>query len=354
MRIAQLAPTYERVPPRTYGGTELIVHLTTEELVARGHEVTLFASGDSRTSATLRSITPIAQRYGDSTDDGPLHAEHLHLANAQAAFLAAADGRFDLVHNHAGIEGMVLAATSRTPVVSTMHNPFVPATQPVWDAYPWSHHAVSAASAATFPARGARPPILHGIDVESFQFGERPDDDFLLFLGRFSQAKGAARAVEAATRAGRRLVLAGKIDPADAAYVEAEIQPAIDGDRIRYIGEVDGPTKRDLLARADALLFPIEWDEPFGLVMVESLASGTPVVGFRRASVPEVVEDGRTGYVVDDLDGMVEAIGRIDQIDRRACRASAEERFTVDRMVDDIEAMYRAILAEVGAGAGAG
>ena len=141
MRIAQVAPTYERVPPRTYGGTELIVQLVTDELVARGHDVTLFASGDSVSAATLRSVTPVAQRYGEPSGDGPAHAEYLHLANVQAAFLAAAEGRFDLVHSHAGIEGLVLGAMSRTPVIATMHNPFVPATQPVWDAYPWAHHA---------------------------------------------------------------------------------------------------------------------------------------------------------------------------------------------------------------------
>lgn len=351
MRIAQVAPTYERVPPRTYGGTELIVQLVTDELVARGHEVTLYASGNSATAATLHSVTPVAQRYGEPSGDGPSHAEYVHLANVQAAFLAAADGRFDIVHSHAGIEGLVLGAMSRTPVVATMHNPFVPATQPVWDAYPWAHHAVSAASAATFPTRGARPPIHHGIDVQSFRFGERPDGDFLLFLGRFSESKGADRAIEAATRAGRRLILAGKIDPSDEARVASTIRPAIDGDRIRYVGEVDGAAKRDLLARADGLLFPIEWDEPFGLVMVEALASGTPVIGYRRASVPEVVEHGRTGFVVDDVDGMVEAILRIGSIDRRACRAAAEEQFTVGRMVDDVEAMYRAVLDEVAAGA---
>jgi glycosyltransferase involved in cell wall biosynthesis len=351
MRIAQVAPTYERVPPRTYGGTEMIVQLVTDELVARGHDVTLFATGDSVTSATLRSVTPVAQRYGESSGDGPAHAEYLHLANVQAAFLAAAEGRFDVVHSHAGIEGLVLGATSRTPVVATMHNAFVPATQPVWDAYPWAHHAVSAASAATYPVRGARPPIHHGIDVDSFRFGAKPDGGYLLFLGRFSMAKGADRAIEAATRAGRRLILAGKIDPADAAHVAAAIQPKLDGDRIRYVGEVDGATKRDLLARADALLFPIEWDEPFGLVMVEALASGTPVVGFRRASVPEVIDHGRTGFVVDDIEGMVEAIARIGSLDRGACRAAAEERFTVRRMVDDVEAMYRAVLDEVHASA---
>jgi glycosyltransferase involved in cell wall biosynthesis len=343
MRIAQLAPTYERVPPRTYGGTELIVHLVTEELVARGHDVTLFATGDSITKATLRSVAPTPQRYGEPSDEGLFHAEYFQLANAQAAFLAAAEGEFDLVHNHAGIEGMVLAATSRTPVVSTMHNPFVPATRPVWDAYPWFHHAVSAASAATFPERGALPPIHHGIDVASFEFAEEADDGHLLFLGRFNRAKGADRAIEAARRSGRRLILAGKVDTADLDYARTVIEPQLDRERVRYVGEADGPTKRRLLAGAAALLFPIDWDEPFGLVMVEALSSGTPVIGFRKASVPEVVEEGRTGFVVDDVDGMVEAIGRLGEIDRRACRAAAESRFTVERMVDDVETMYRSV-----------
>ncbi len=354
MRIAQLAPTYERVPPRTYGGTELIVHLVTEELVARGHDVTLFATGDSRTAATLRSVTPAPQRYGEPSDEGLTHAEYVQLANAQAAFQAAADGAYDLVHNQAGIEGMVLAEKSDTPVISTMHNPFAPATQSIWDSYPWFHHAVSAASAASFPARGALPPIHHGIDVGSFTFGPRPDGGFLLFLGRFNRAKGADRAIEAARRAGRRLVAAGKVDAADADHVRATIEPLIDGVHVQYVGEADAEMKRRLLAGADALLFPIQWDEPFGLVMAESLSSGTPVIGFRRASVPEVVDDGRTGFVVDDVDGMVDAIGRIGEIDRRACRAAAEERFTVARMVDDVEAMYRSVLERVGAGATSG
>lgn len=344
MRIAQVAPTYERVPPRTYGGTELIVHLVTEELVARGHDVTLFASGDSMTRARLRSVVPRAARFGESTATGVRHTEHLHLANAQAAFRAADEGAFDIVHNHAGIEGLVLAATSRTPVVSTMHNPFDPDTQPVWDAYPWFHHAVSAASAATFPARNALPPIHHGIDVGSFRFGDPPAGGHLLFLGRFSQAKGADRAIEAARLAGRPLILAGKVDPADADHHRRAIAPHVDGERVRAVGEADGAQKRELLAGASALLFPIEWDEPFGLVMVEALASGTPVIGFRRASVPEVIEHGRTGFIVDDVAGMAEAVGRLGEIDRRACRRAAEERFSVGRMVDDVESMYRAVV----------
>ena len=172
----------------------------------------------------------------------------------------------------------------------------------------------------------------------------RPAAGYLLFLGRFSQAKGPARAIEAARRSGRRLILAGKIDSADADHVREAIEPVLDGDRVRYVGEADSVLKRELLAGADALLFPIDWEEPFGLVMVEALSSGTPVIGFRRASVPEIVEDGRTGFIVDDVDDMVEAIGRIGEIDRRACRSAAEERFTTARMVDDVEAMYRMVL----------
>ena len=345
MRIAQLAPTYERVPPAAYGGTELIVHLMTEELVRRGHEVTLFATGDSLTSAALRSVTSAPFRYGDMVD-GLRHAEYLQLANAQACFLAAEAGEFDIVHNHAGVEGLVLGATSLTPVLTTNHNPFVPQIQTIWDAYPWAHHAISAASAATFPRRGALPPIHHGIDVQTFTFGERPEG-YLLFLGRFTPDKGAARAIDAARLAGRRIVLAGKIDTVDGEHFTNDIEPAIDGDRVRYVGEADADEKRRLLAGADALLFPIDWDEPFGLVMIEALASGTPVIGFRRASVPEVVEDGETGFVVDDVASMAAAIDRLPEIDRRACRAAAENRFSVERMVDQYLAHYEAVRSGV-------
>jgi glycosyltransferase involved in cell wall biosynthesis len=352
MRIAQLAPTYESVPPSTYGGTELVVSLITEELVRRGHDVTLYASGNSSTSARLRSVIPEHLRYGD-TRDGLRHAEYLQLANAQACFLDAANGSFDIVHNQAGIEGLVLAATSRTPVLTTNHNAFVPQSQPIWDAYPWAHNSLSRASAATFPEQGARPPIHHGIDVASFTFGDRPEG-YLLFLGRFMREKGAAAAIEAATRAGRPLILAGKVDPADAEHFASSIEPAIDGASIRYVGEAGTHAKQRLLAGADALLFPIDWDEPFGLVMIEALASGTPVIGFRRASVPEVIEEGVTGFVVDDVAGMAEAICRLGEIDRSTCRAIAERRFDVSRMVDAYEEAYSAVVGSATARAEAG
>jgi glycosyltransferase involved in cell wall biosynthesis len=273
-----------------------------------------------------------------------MHAEYVQLANVQAAFLAAAEGTFDIVHNHAMVEGLAFAAFSTTPVLTTCHNPYAPETEAIWQAYPWYHHAMSWASHATFPEPGRLPPIHHGIDVASFPFSDRPPADppggYLLFLGRFSPTKGAATAIEAARRSGRTLLLAGKVDRHDEAHYTTEIEPRIDGDRIRYMGEVDGDEKRRLLAGADALLFPIDWDEPFGLVIVESLATGTPVIGFRRASVPELIEDGVTGFVVGDEDGMVDAIGRLGSIDRRACRRDAERRFTAQRMTDDYERAY--------------
>jgi glycosyltransferase involved in cell wall biosynthesis len=342
MRIAQLAPTYERVPPATYGGTELVVHLLSEVLVRRGHDVTLFATGDSHTSGRLASVVDRPHRYGGS---GSLrHAEYLQLANAQACFRAADAGDFDIVHNHAGIEGLVLAATSRTPVVTTNHLTFEPATGSIWSAYPWFHHGVSAASGATFPERGRLPAVHHGLEIGSYPFSER-GDGYLLFLGRLSQLKGPDVAIEVAKRARRRLILAGKVDDADRAFFEASVAPSIDGDRIKFVGEADGDTKRSLLAGADALLFPISWDEPFGLVMVESMATGTPIVAFGRGSVPEIVEHGETGFVVGDADGMAEALRFLPLISRRHCRLEAERRFDVGRMVDDYERLYDHVAA---------
>jgi glycosyltransferase involved in cell wall biosynthesis len=342
MRIAQLAPTYERVPPAAYGGTELAVHLLTEALVREGHEVTLYATGDSVTSARLASVTPRPVRLGDP--DLPRSAGQIHLANAQACFLDARDGRFDVIHNHAGPEGMVLAAGSTTPVLSTNHNAYVPATAPIWERYPWFHHGLSEASGATFPESGRLPPIHHGIDVDTFETRER-GEGYLLFLGRFSPEKGSATAIEVARRTGQRLILAGKVDPLEGDYFASAVAPHIDGDRIRSIGEVGGADKRRLLAGADALLFPIAWDEPFGLVMIEALASGVPVVALRRGSVPEVIEHGRTGFVVDDVDSMVRAIGHLDLLSRRECRRVAEARFSVERMTADYIRAYGTVIA---------
>ena len=337
LRLALIAPTYERVPPTAYGGTETMVGLLADELASRGHDVTLYATGDSRSQARLASVTDRPHRYGQP--DGLPHPEYVQLANAHAAFLDAADRSFDVVHNHAMVEGLALAAFSSTPVLTTCHNAYAPETDAIWRAYPWYHNALSRASAATFPERGAMAPIHHGIDVESFPFAET-SAGYLLFLGRFSPTKGALTAIEVARSTGRPLILAGKVDRRDAAYFAARVKPEIDGSLIRYAGEVDGVTKRQLLAGAGALLFPIDWDEPFGLVMIEALSCGTPVIGLRRASVPEIVDHGVTGFVVDDVAGMAEAVARVSTIQRFACRVTAEARFSVARMVDDYEAAY--------------
>jgi hypothetical protein len=235
-------------------------------------------------------VTRRAVRYGEIVD-GVRHAEYFQLVNAQACFIDAEDGEFDIVHNHAGIEGLVLGATSSTPVLTTNHNPYLPATRPAWDAYPWAHNSLSASSAATFPSEGAVAPIHHGIDVASFPFGERPSGD-LLFLGRFAPEKGADRAIEAARLAGRRLVLAGKVDAADAAHFAEAIEPQIDGDLIRYVGEVDGVQKRQLLADARALLFPDRVGRAVRARDDRGDGVRHAVLGLRRASVPEVVEPG--------------------------------------------------------------
>jgi glycosyltransferase involved in cell wall biosynthesis len=314
-----------------------MVAILAGELVRRGHDVTLFATGDSRTPARLESVTDRPHRYG--VPDGLPHPEYVQLANAQGAFLAAADGAFDLVHNHAMVEGLALAAFSQTPVLTTCHNAYAPETAPIWRAYPWYHHALSRAGAATFPERGALPPIHHGIEIASFPFSEQ-GEGYLAFLGRFSPAKGARAAVEVARLTGRPLILAGKVDRRDEAYFAREIEPAIDGTLVRYAGEVDAAAKRRLLGGADALLFPIDWEEPFGLVMIEALSCGTPVIGFRRASVPEIVDDGSTGFVVDDVEAMAAAVAGITDISRFACRVTAEARFDVGRMVDAYEDAY--------------
>ncbi|MFL5755820.1 MAG: glycosyltransferase family 4 protein [Chloroflexota bacterium] len=346
MRIAQLAPTFECVPPAAYGGTELVVHLVTEELVRRGHDVTLFATGDSRTSARLESVTPVPYRYGDGAS-GLRHAEYVQLANAQACFRAAAAGSFDIVHNHAGIEGLVLAASSATPVLTTVHNDWTPETAPIWEAYPWFHVEVSAAHAARHPVQGRLPPVHHGLPIDAIvpRLGPGPDDGYLLFLGRFTPTKGPEAAIAAARLAGRRLILAGKVDSVDDEWYAERIVPQVDGDQIQVVGEVRESTKERLLTDADALLFPISWDEPFGLVIVEALAAGTPVLGFARGSVPELVDNGVTGWVVDDVEQLASAIGRIKDLDRAACRAAAERRFTVGRMVDDVLDRYSLALS---------
>ncbi len=348
LRIAQVAPLFEAVPPSAYGGTELIVHLVTEELVRRGHDVTLFASGDSFTRGRLRAGSPAALWSERGRAIAEEEAEALRRDHHAAPY--ANPGDFDLVHEHGGTDGLSAAVdASGERVLFTHHRELTDELARLLERYRGRHHAVSAASAATFPAPGQVEPVLHGIDVSSYPYGER-SEGYLLFLGRFAPIKGAGTAVQVARRSGRRLLLAGRIHPQDRAAFESDVAPFLD-ERIRYVGEAGGVRKRFLLAGADALIFPITWNEPFGLVMIEALSCGTPVIATARASTPEVIDPGETGFLAGpgdgseaDVEALLGALPHLPLISRRRCREVAEHRFTVERMVDDYEARFAEIL----------
>jgi glycosyltransferase involved in cell wall biosynthesis len=349
LRIAQVAPLFEAVPPAGYGGTELIVHLLTEELVRRGHQVTLFASGDSRTEATLVPGAPVALWSEAGRRLPSQEVERLLTVHHAAPYSEGA--AFDLIHDHTWAPGLKAAVGSgRSSALCTHHREWEPVLGPLLEAFSGRHNAVSEAASRRFPARGQLPAVHHGIDVASFPFSER-SEGYLLFLGRLSPVKGPGVAVQVARRSGRRLLLAGRIHPSERKAYERDVEPFLDGDRIRYVGEADPPMKRRLLAGADALLFPISWEEPFGLVMIESLASGTPVVATRRASTPEVIDDGETGLLAGpgdggeaDVEALLKVLPGIARLSRAACRQAAERRFTVERMVDDYERRYAELL----------
>jgi glycosyltransferase involved in cell wall biosynthesis len=353
VRIAQLAPLFTPVPPVGYGGTELAVHQITEELVRRGHDVTLFASGDSQTTARLEASVPFALwsdegRERWATPDAAMAQEVLHV---EAAFARATE--FDLIHNNAGYEGMSAASRCPVPVLTTHHHAYDPSAASIVAAYPWWHHALSAAAARTFPALGQLPPIHHGIDVASYTFSPR-SEGYLLFVGRLVPEKGVEYAIEIARRAGMDLVIAGVVQEKEADYGERIVGMA-DGKRIRYFGEAGPEDKRRLMGGAAALLFPIVWDEPFGLVVIEAFASGTPVLAFASGSTPELVTPGETGFLADPgpdplapgagVDRLAAATRLIGSIARRRCREEAEERFTVERMVDRYEEAYEKVVS---------
>lgn len=336
-----IAPPWESVPPAAYGGTEAVVHLLTEELVARGHDVTLFASGDSRTSARLGYVCSQSLRTAhDIPDKLPYVCRH-----AAEAIVLAPD--YDIVHNHGGEEVMALAGlTGGVPMLTTTHCNITTDRRFVWDGYDGHYNTVSWAQRKSMP-RMDRPQfagvVYNAIDVASFPFEDEKEDD-LLFLSRISLEKGVHIAIEVARRAGRRLIIAGKVDSVDYNYYLSYVAPQIDGGQIVFVGEADACRKRALYSKAKALLMPIVWEEPFGLVMAEALACGTPVIAFGRGAAREVVLDGETGFVVDNTDQMVDAVSRIYEINPETCRRSMEERFDTPIMVDRYLELYGRII----------
>jgi glycosyltransferase involved in cell wall biosynthesis len=343
MKILQVAPLWETVPPPAYGGTEAVVHALVESLVARGHDVTLWASGDSITSARLRWSYPRSLRTADDLADRSPH-DWLHIARALAD---AATGGYDLVHNHAGELALAFLRLVDVPVLTTMHCNPTPDTLPIWHEAPGWYNTISRAQYELQPQpRGPRygGHVYNGIDTASFPYRE-DKDDFLLFLSRMAEEKAPHLAVVAARRLGRRLVLAGKVDWRDRPYFERVMVPLIDGDQVVFTGEANARRKRELFSAARALLLPLQWDEPFGLVIVEAMACGTPVIAFARGAAPELIEDGVTGFLVKDVDGMVAAVRRLGEIDPARCRLHVQVNFDTAVMTDNYLQLYERVLA---------
>ena len=327
-----LAPIAWRVPPRHYGPWELVVSRLTEGLVARGVDVTLFATADSVTSATLEAVTP--RPYEEDAEADAKVAECLHIA---AAFERAGD--FDVLHNHFDFLPLAFSRLVATPVVSTIHGFSSERIVPVYRRYDDRVAYVAISEADRHPDLTYAATVHHGIPVAEVAVGPGSTDGTLVFFGRIHPDKGTAEAIEVARRTERPLVLAGIIQ--DHAYFDAEVRPHLDGERIRFLGSV-GPEERDeVLGGADALLHLVRFAEPFGLSMVEAMACGTPVIATALGAVPEVVSDGRTGFLVADVDAAVRAVGRLGEIDRSDCRARVEEHFSVDRMVEGYLEVYR-------------
>jgi len=341
VKILQIAPLWESVPPPAYGGTEAVVHLLVEELVRQGHDVTLWASGDSKTSARLRSCCPVSLRKAEEIQFKSLYScQHAALALKEAP-------EYDIVHNHAGEEVMALSQlVPVVPTLTTMHCLITADTKFVWDRYEgyfnnisWSQRRLMPEiSGATFAG-----VAYNGIDVSSFPF-QRDKQDHLLFLSRMSPEKGPEQAIEVARRTGRRLVMAGKVDPKDREYFKRVVEPRIDGKQIIFKGEADGALKRELYREASCVLMPIDWEEPFGLVMPEAMACGTPVIVFDRGAAREIVEHGETGLVVSNVDEMVAAVDQVHQIDPAYCRAYVQRRFDASVMADRYLEVYESII----------
>jgi glycosyltransferase involved in cell wall biosynthesis len=330
---------FESVPPRLYGGTERVVSHLTEALVRLGHEVTLFASGDSVTSAELASAWPRAQRLeGRSQQHEVPHMLHLEHVFRRA-------GEFDVIHFHTDHLHFPLARRSRVPHVTTLHGRLdLPELPPLMREF-CEMPLVSISDAQRRPLAWAnwQATVHHGLPASLLPLRAGPGR-YLAILGRISPEKRCDRAIEIARRLGMPLKIAAKVDPADQAYYEENILPLMDDPLVDYIGEIGEAEKADFLGNAIALLFPIEWPEPFGLVMIEAMACGTPVVAFRRGSVPEIVDPGVTGFIVESVDEAVQATRAAATLDRCACRQRFEQRFTANLMAANYLRVYQRLI----------
>jgi len=342
MRIAQVAPLTEAIPPKLYGGTERVVHWLTEELVALGHDVTLYASGDSITSAKLEGAWPRALRLdGSVRDPNALHMLMLERVRQRR-------GDFDFLHFHLDYYPFSLFSRQSTPFVTTLHGRLdLPEHQPVFTTFS-SVPVISISNAQRRPVPQANfiRTIHHGLP-EKLLMPQPIKPSYLAVLGRIAPEKGVDRAIRIAIRCGIPLKIAAKVDRADQDYYDTLIKPMIDHPLVEYIGEIGDHQKSDFLSGAIGLLVPIDWPEPFGLVMIEAMACGTPVIAYNRGSVPEIIEDGKTGFIVEDEISAVADVGRLEELDRGAIRKHFETRFTARRMALDYLKTYQGLIDAV-------
>lgn len=339
MKIAMLAPPWIKIPPAGYGGIEWVVYYVTDELVNRGHEVTLFATGDSTTNAELVSTFP--QEMPNLIGETMLEVEHA------ASCMRRAD-EFDIIQDHTSFSVVAYASLVRTPVVHTLHGPFTPETCHFYRDFKQSawYVAISDYQRSCCPELQYAGTVYNPLDINGWPFVPAAEkEDYLLAFGRLCADKGFHTAIEVAKRTGMKLVIAGALQPGNRDYYETVIKPQLDGDQIKYLGETSLSEKWNLFSKARAFLFPIQWPEPFGLVMIEAMATGTPVIAFPEGSVPEVVEDGITGFTVKTVDEMIEAVGKIDEIDAEMCREHVQNKFSVAKCTDRYERVYETVLA---------
>ena len=346
LSIAFLAPPWIPVPPPGYGGIEQVIELLAAELVARGHNVTLFAAPGSESTASIES--PLARAHPDAIQIAIYESDHAAQAFDQIDAAAAAGNPYDVVHDHSGFTAFAFANRLRTPLVHTLHGPFTDDTGMFY-----ARHAAKGCAIALSDYQRRQAPaglrvvavVPNPIVVDAFPF-QAEKDDYLLWIGRLNDEKGPQRAIAAAREADMALLLAGPVQPGEEEFFHSEVKPHIDDDKIRYIGEV-GDEKKKLYAGAAALLMPIRWPEPFGLVMTEAMACGTPVIAYPEGAAPEIVLDGETGFIVNSESEMAEAIKRLDDIDPQRCRDSAAERYDVSAVAAAHERAYHEVM-EIG------
>ncbi len=343
LKIAVIAPIWLRIPPKKYGGTEWIIYYLVEELKKRGHNVTLFASGDSEVSTKLSSVYP-RSLFDDKIPWTNQSWTLLHVSEA----LRQSD-KFDIIHSHVDQYDLYFTPFVSTPIVATMHNRLFSGNPNNARIQIYKHfhkHRLVAISHSQKKLALKQNKynfvgvVYNGIDIKNFAFNPKGSDTFI-WIARFSRQKGVENAIRAARGLGVKLKLAGRVDYSEKKYFRTKIKPFIDGKQIRYVGEISKAQKSNFFGNAKALLYPIEWDEPFGLVMAEALACGTPVIAYNRGSVPEIVQDKKVGFVVkNNIRSLMNAMKQVDSIDRMGCRKHVEDNFTIERMVDGYEDIY--------------